>query len=717
MNSFWRLLKGVWPYRFMVLLSFLCAIGVSLSYASGVATLYPVLKIFISTEGVHGWADQRVADHRLGLQTLNLSDTASKGSLAINVVKVLPAAPQALRALAFGDQITHVKLQNSKGMSLGHSHSWLGMMALLAHARAGEVAQITVNTPRGVLGKVVPVNMPSRSLGIRVFAYIIALMPAGRFAGMCWITGMFIVLCIVGSAFRYFQTYLSAVITTKVIIDLRRRLFSRMLTLPIAYTAGHGTNDLASRLTIDTNTLGDGLGSVLGKAILEPTKSVGVAILALYINWRLFLGTLVVLPVMGVIIGYFGKRMKKASTRSLQGWSQVVGISNEALNNVRVVKAYSAGGYERRRFARANRHLFQMIRRSIHYSSLSRPVFETLSIILISIPLLLMFHLVLGGSVSKDSFLVMLACLGAIFEPLRKLNDLNNRVQVSNAAAVRCFEIIDLPSEETSRVLAQLPRHSRSVEFQQVSFRYPNRDQLVLADINLRVEHGQFTAVVGANGSGKSTLLSLLPRFYAPTTGRVLIDDVDLSTVSLASVRRQIGLVTQDTMLFSDTVFNNIAYGYRHATRQQVLEAARRSYVDDFIRDLPLGYETHVGQGGTMLSGGQRQRIAIARAILRDPAILILDEALNQADSESEAKISLAMEDFVKTRTTFVIAHHFSTVVSADIIVCLENGRIVGSGTHDQLLVACPAYRRLYETQLMGRPEPVSAQTDASAAV
>ena len=705
MNSFWRLLKGVWPYRFWLVVSFLCAIGVSLSYASGVATLYPVLKIFISTEGVHGWANQRVADGRLGVQTLNLGDTATRGSLAINLMKVLPSAPASLQKLAFGDQITRVQMQSAHGLLLGHSHDWLGMMALLAHARAGQMARMTIVLKHNPKPATMAIVLPPRSIPMRYFSRLVNVLPPGRFMGMCWITGMFILLCIVGSAFRYFQTYLSAVITARVIIDLRRRLFSRMINLPLAYTAGHGTNDLASRLTIDTNTLADGLGSVLGKAILEPTKSIGVAVVAILIDWRLFIGTLVVLPIMGVIIGYFGKRMKKASTRSLQGWSQVVAISNESLNNVRVVKAYSGGGYERRRFERANRHLLRMIKRGIHYNSLSRPVFETLSIVLISIPLLIMFHLVLGGTISKDSFLVMLACMGAIFEPLRKLNDLNNRVQVANAAAARCFEILDLPTEESPGNLPKLPRHAGSVDFQQVGFHYPNRDRMVLEDINLHVEHGRFIAIVGANGSGKSTLLSLLTRFYEPTSGRVLIDGTDIKTVSLASLRRQIGLVTQDTMLFSDTVYNNIAYGQRHADRERILDAARRSYVDDFVRDLPQGYDTQVGQGGAMLSGGQRQRIAIARAILRDPAILILDEALSQADSESEAKISLALAEFVKTRTTFVIAHHFNTVVSADRIICLENGRIVGAGRHSELLTGCPPYRRLYETQLMGRPE------------
>ena len=232
-----------------------------------------------------------------------------------------------------------------------------------------------------------------------------------------------------------------------------------------------------------------------------------------------------------------------------------------------------------------------------------------------------------------------------------------------------------------------------------MSFTYPGHDQQVLTDISLTVQFGQTAAIVGGNGSGKTTLMSLLPRLYIPTSGSIKIDGIDTAEVSLASLRKQIGLVTQETFLFADTIYNNIAYGRRHASREEVMTASIKSFADEFIRSFPEGYDTLVGQGGIRLSGGQRQRIAIARAILRDPAIVIFDEAMSQIDTESEFKIAMALKEFMKNRTSFVIAHRFSTIVSADVIICLDAGKIVGMGKHQDLLSACETYRQLYTTQ------------------
>ena len=237
------------------------------------------------------------------------------------------------------------------------------------------------------------------------------------------------------------------------------------------------------------------------------------------------------------------------------------------------------------------------------------------------------------------------------------------------------------------------------MSFRDLSFSYPGHEELVLRGVNVTVKHGQNVAIVGGNGSGKTTLLSLLPRLYTPTAGTVLIDGHDIAQVSLRSLRKQIGLVTQDSLLFADTIYNNIAYGTRHATQEQVLDASRRSYADEFIKDFPLGYETMVGEHGVRLSGGQKQRIANARAILHDPSILILDEAMSQIDSDSEMKITLALREFTKNRTVLMIAHRFQTVISADSIVCLDKGQVVGIGTHAELIENCLAYRKLYENQ------------------
>ena len=289
-----------------------------------------------------------------------------------------------------------------------------------------------------------------------------------------------------------------------------------------------------------------------------------------------------------------------------------------------------------------------------------------------------------------------------MLEPMRKLADVNAKVQQTNAAATRVFEIIDMDNGTQLRPHASrsCPATSRSIgQFRDIVFSYPGHEEMVLRDINVQIKAGQNVAVVGGNGSGKTTLLQLLPRLYVPIDGQVFVDGIDISTVSLRSLRKQIGLVTQDTLLFADTIYNNIAYGTRHATREQVMDAARRAYVDEFVRDFPEGYETRVGEHGMRLSGGQKQRIAIARAILHDPSILILDEAMSQIDSDSENMISLALRQFTKNRTVLMIAHRFQTVINADQIIVLDHGEVAGIGTHGQLIETCLAYRKLYENQ------------------
>jgi ABC-type multidrug transport system fused ATPase/permease subunit len=302
--------------------------------------------------------------------------------------------------------------------------------------------------------------------------------------------------------------------------------------------------------------------------------------------------------------------------------------------------------------------------------------------------------------VKQETALTLLLLFGAMLEPMRKLSDVNAKVQQTNAAATRVFEIIDTDKEpNTSYALPKLPRHKSTIEFRDIVFSYPGHEEVVLNHVSAFVKAGQNVAVVGGNGSGKTTLLHLLPRLYVPTSGQVLIDGIDTGSVSVRSVRKQIGLVTQDTLLFADTIYNNIAYGTRHATREQVMDASRRAYADEFITTFPEGYETRVGEHGVRLSGGQKQRLAIARAILRDPAILVLDEAMSQIDSDSEMKITLALREFTKGRTTFMIAHRFQSVISADMIICLEKGEVAGIGTHGQLMESCPTYRKLYEIQ------------------
>jgi ABC-type multidrug transport system fused ATPase/permease subunit len=304
-------------------------------------------------------------------------------------------------------------------------------------------------------------------------------------------------------------------------------------------------------------------------------------------------------------------------------------------------------------------------------------------------------------NLDAEKLLALMACLAALFDPVRKLSTISTVFHASDAAAARIREIQDAAKEVSAPGAPSLPRHCRSIEFRGVSVRYEGAGEDALRDIDLRIEAGEKIALVGPNGSGKTTLASLLPRLLDPTRGSVEIDGVDISKCSLRSLRRQIGLVSQDAVLFHATIEENIACGLRRASPQKVLDAARQAHVDEFVSKLPQGYATMVGQHGATLSGGEKQRIAIARAILRDPAILIFDEAMSQIDSESESRIQQAIAQFCRGRTSLLIAHRFATVLSADRIVVLEAGRIVDIGRHNELLERCDLYRDLYHTQLL----------------
>ncbi|HVS71074.1 MAG TPA: ABC transporter ATP-binding protein [Phycisphaerae bacterium] len=716
MESWWRVLRGVKPYMASVVISMICALGVGLSYASGVAVMLPVMKVFISQEHIHGWIDRTAAEQRLDAKIWDRDATVSIGREELVVTESGRGTPAALQLT--GDTkskssyklISHVKAvapttqptaAGPKGtLAERESSDWFDMSRILATAPAGQPIEMEVTDLKGTFHKTITVTPPPPSFYMPPILWLVHLLPEDPFQGLVYTVLFFIVLCFIGSAFRYYQQYLGMAVANRVVMDIRRRMYDRVVQLPISYFARTGTSDAMSRLTQDTNTLTDGVSMALGKAVQEPIKAVACFFLAIFINWQLCLLVVLSVPILGIIIRKFSKRMRRASRGTLENWSHMLAVINETLIGARVVKAYSGEGYERRRFARVNKKLLKEQNRLSHYSSLSRPTVETLAVILSSVPMMWAAYLVLHHQVDTTKFFTLLACFVAMLEPMRKLSDVNGKVQQTNAAAARVFEVIDMKSEPNyDQSLPKLPRHHRSVEFRDIVFSYPGHEEIVLDHVSVLVKAGQNVAVVGGNGSGKTTLLQLLPLLYAPTSGQVLIDGIDVTTVSLRSLRKQIGLVTQDTLLFADTIYNNIAYGTRHATREQVMDAARRSYADEFIRTLPEGYETRVGEHGVRLSGGQKQRIAIARAILHDPTMLILDEAMSQIDSDSETKISLALREFTRHRTVFMIAHRFQSVISADLIVVLDKGKVAGVGTHNQLIETCLPYRKLYENQ------------------
>jgi ABC-type multidrug transport system fused ATPase/permease subunit len=556
---------------------------------------------------------------------------------------------------------------------------------------------------------------------LRIADPLSELVPTHPVAAIALMFGFVTVLAVCGNVIKFFAEYFSDKAAISAVNDVRKRLYDRVLHIPLAYFGMKGTSDVTSRLVNDSVGLQEGFKVVLGRAIQEPINA-GLALgLALFIDWRLTLFIVVFVPVMYVMLRKFGKKMRRASRAALQTNSNMLGQIEGSLTGIRVVKSVGAERFERRRYRRIMDTLLGEQLKMARYEAISGPVLETTGMLAAGAVLIVATYLVLvERTLSQAWFFVVVACLVSIGEAMRRLSKVNNVLQRANAAAARIWELMDIPTERDemprparvapvdARLAARpqvrpLPPLQRDITFENVSFTYPGAGAPALAGVDLTVQKGQSVAIVGRNGSGKTTLLALLPRFYDPQRGRVLIDGTDLRHVSLRSLRRQIGVVTQEAIVFPGTIAQNIAYGSARpiqTIRDKIEDAARRAHAHEFILEKPLGYDTPLDGLGSQLSGGQRQRLNIARAILRETPILILDEATSQVDAESEHLIQQAIESLMHERTTFVIAHRFSTITSADTIVVMDRGTIVGQGQHDELLRTCETYKQLYERQL-----------------
>lgn len=542
-----------------------------------------------------------------------------------------------------------------------------------------------------------------------------------RLKTLVYILAVLVLFSLVQNAARFGGEYLVAVAVARTLVSLRRQMYRKVLRLPISFFATRGTSDVMSRFVQDSQDIYRGLTFLFVQTIREPLKAAGVFAMAIVIAPRVTLFALIVTPGAAWLIRYFGKLVRRANRRLLQGYARMLAGLEGALIGIRVVKGFTMERYERR-------HLFAvdwaMLRQQLRIELIeaaSSPLFELLGIAAGAGATVWFYNEMLDQRMTPTVMITMVVMLVAIFDPMRKMSNLYTRLQRCNAAAERVFEIVDLKTEEELEPggLPRLPAGPSEIEFDHVTFQYPGADRPAVADFTLHVRKGERIALVGPNGSGKTTLLSLLMRFFEPHSGRIRFDGRPINEYSLKSLRSQISLVTQDTVIFADTVRHNIAYGderllrgmimrERHPQRrfpplagaERIEQAARAAYADEFISALPQGYDTPIGEHGATLSGGQKQRIAIARAILRNAPILIFDEATSQIDSDSERKIHRAVEEFLKDRTGFIIAHRFSTILQADRIVVMDAGRIVDSGSHTELMSRCALYRKLFETQL-----------------
>ena len=492
----------------------------------------------------------------------------------------------------------------------------------------------------------------------------------------------------------YLATYYVHWVGHRVVTDMRNALFRHLHDLSVAYFSTSRTGEIISRTMHDTMMIERAVSTVVADVAKQPLTLVFMVVSVFFLDPRLAAVSMVLFPLCIIPVGLFGRRVRRYSRQAQQRIADVVSILNESVAGVRIVKAFGMEAYERRRFEEQTGAFFGRIMRVARATAAVEPVIVLIAAV--GVTLLLVYVRVTNMPI--DDFFAFIAAYFMMYEPVKKLSRIHVRVQQSSASADRIFEVLDTPCTVTDREGAvDLSGPITSVAFDNVSFSYG--DETVLKDISLKVRAGEKLAFVGSSGAGKTTLVNLLPRFYDVTGGRILVNGVDIRDLTLTSLRARIGLVTQETFLFNDTVANNIAYGCVDADRGTVESAARQSHAHDFIMGLPKGYDTVIGERGVRLSGGQRQRISIARAILRNPPVLILDEATSALDTESERMVQAALDELIEGRTVLAIAHRLSTIINCDRIIVLSGGRIVEEGNHGELLAKGGAYKRLYDMQ------------------
>ena len=511
---------------------------------------------------------------------------------------------------------------------------------------------------------------------------------------------VFFIAALIKNIACYVQEVLMVYVGQAVIRDLRAQLYFKLTHMPLGFYHQHKAGELISRATNDVMVAQQCVGLSFTKLVKDPIFLVMYLAVALVISWKMTLMALVLMPVSLSIIIRIGKRLRKLSHHQQEEMANLTSTLQETVYGIRVVKAFAMEKFENRKFAGQNDNLFKQVFRINYVMKLSSPLTEQLSMV---VALFLLWFggskIFTGGIMAPDLFIVFLFMIFSMVRPIKSLGAVNNEIQAGMAAADRIFQVLDSEPEVLDNDAGvHLDRVEGRVEFDDVHFSYVPGEP-VLRGVSMKVEPGEVVALVGSSGSGKSTMIDMIPGFYHPNEGQVLVDGHPIPQLNLAALRRSMGIVTQEVILFHDTILNNIAYGLDGVTVEDVREAARAANADEFIMRLPDGYETVIGDRGLKLSGGQRQRISIARAILKNPAILLLDEATSALDTESEHLVQDAIDRLVRERTTIVIAHRLSTIQNVDRIYLLEAGQVVQVGTHDELLAAGGRYKELYTMQ------------------
>jgi len=729
MKAFAQMLRYIWPQWPRIIVVVLSAVAIAMMLSLSFVTIIPLLKVMIGTEGLHGWSDRKASEYYYGLEfytptPLELTDgvgpslrthllvtKVAKNSLAekagirlldriadVNSLRVRD--PNALYAQLL--QELAVPRQNTLPIEFKRSQGE-GFQTLITALRTPRDREFVATLPWKWFQRT---QWQVGVSAVRGTQWLVAFLPRAQTAENKVKAVLLIVLTIgvttlIRCIAKYFQDYLGQKIVEVGANRLREDVFEHLTRMPVGIFANEKPSDLISRIVRDTVIMSGALRVLLGKALREPLNALAMLAVAMYINWQLTLVFLGGGPLVVVLFGTFGHKMKKATRRSLAASSQMLAKLQEAVAGLRVIKVYNQEQYEQKAFRDISNRLLRQLLNMSKVDAATQPVLEVLGMSAGCAALVIGMGWVAAEHLDGAEFLGLLILLGAAAESVRKTSDIWTKIQQANAAAERIFEVLEQPVEIEKPDATTLPSVKESIEFQDVTFSYPGTERPALDGINLTVTAGHNVAIVGPNGSGKTTLANLLPRFYDPDAGRVLIDGHDIRDVTLRSLRSQIGMVTQQVISFNDTIAANIGYGQEGATPDEIVAAAKRAYAHEFISRLPKGYDSMIGEQGVGLSGGQLQRIVIARAILKNPAILIFDEATSQIDAESEAKIHEAIEEIMQDHTTFIIAHRFSTVIAADVIIVMNEGRIVAQGQHEDLMQTCPIYQALYETQLI----------------
>ena len=501
------------------------------------------------------------------------------------------------------------------------------------------------------------------------------------------------------SIFYYVYQYLLEVVGQSVIKDLRTKIFHSIHQQPLSFFSKTPTGTLISRVISDVTLMQQCVSNALVGILRDIVQLVILLCYVFYQNWQLSLFSFVILPVAIFPIVKFGRIFRKLSTKTQEETAHVSNILYETITGNRIVKAFSREKYEDNRFKGQIQSLFEVTIRDARFRSMQHPMMELIGGVAIAMIIWFGGYEVVNGKMTPGTFFSLMTALIAAYEPVKGISRINSTIQQGLAAAARVFNILDVvPEISNSKNAYKLQPFQQSIRFDNVSFSYDKKD-LTLKEINLEVRSGEALAIVGPSGSGKTTLTNLIPRFLEADSGRLLIDGHDIRDVTLDTLRSQIAMVTQQTILFNDTVSHNIGYGDLDAGEQKIINAADAAHALNFISELPKGFETVIGEGGSRLSGGERQRVSIARALLKNAPILILDEATSALDTESEREVQKALENLMKNRTTFVIAHRLSTIKNADRIIVIKDGRIVEEGTHDELLAQHGEYELLYRMQ------------------